>query len=162
LRDFRDIAVQRDWTYHLRAIHDSAMTAAANTLPKDAELASTGGFNLFAGPFYRLADDGEITRFAFVALDKHMNSAGSVHGGVLMTFADIAMSRTARLATGAKSLSTVSLSCDFAGAGRLGDLIEIKVRLTRRTRTLAFLSSEISARAKMLMTASGLWRIVPE
>jgi uncharacterized protein (TIGR00369 family) len=136
------------------------MNPTDDKLPQDAELASTGGFNLFAGPFYRLKDDGERRRFAFVALEKHMNAAGSVHGGLLMTFADIAMSRTARLATGAASCSTVALSCDFAGAGRLGDLIEIGVRVTRQTRTLAFLSSEISAAGRVLMVASGLWRIV--
>lgn len=156
----RDIAVQRERTYHHAAIHESAMTSALEKLPKDAEPASTGGFNLFAGPFYRLKDDGDVRRFAFIAGDKHMNSVGSVHGGLLMTFADIAMSRTSRLATGAHSCSTVSLNCDFASAGRLGDLIEIRVRMTRQTRTLAFLSSETSANGKVLMVASGLWRIL--
>ncbi len=138
------------------------MSTATAKLPPDAELASTAGFNLFAGPFYRLGDDGEIRRFAFIALDKHMNAAGSVHGGLLMTFADIAMSRTSRLVSGAKSCSTVSVSCDFVSAGRLGDLIEIRVRVTRQTRTLVFLSSEIVANGAVLMVANGLWRIVRE
>ncbi len=111
------------------------MNDAAMRLPEGAEDISSGGFNLFAGPFYRLADDGEARRFAFVALPKHMNAGGGVHGGLLMTFADIAMSRTSRLATGARSCSTVSLSCDFAGPGRLGELIEIRVRVTKTTRT---------------------------
>lgn len=136
------------------------MTTAAAKLPPDAELASTGGFNQFAGPFYRLSDDGETKRFAFIALDKHMNAAGSVHGGLLMTFADIAMSRSSRLVSGAHSCSTVSLSCDFVSPGRLGDLIEIRVRVTRQTRTLVFLSSEITASNTVLMVANGLWRIV--
>jgi acyl-coenzyme A thioesterase PaaI-like protein len=138
------------------------MTTEAAELPPDAVLASTGGFNQFAGPFYRLRDEGEVRRFAFIALDKHMNAAGSVHGGLLMTFADIAMSRTSRLISGAQSCSTVSLSCDFASAGRLGDLIEIRVRVTRQTRTLVFLSSEIVANDAVLMVANGLWRIVRE
>jgi uncharacterized protein (TIGR00369 family) len=136
------------------------MTTASAKLPQDAELASTGGFNQFAGPFYRLKDDGDVRRFAFVAIDKHMNAAGSVHGGLLMTFADIAMSRTSRLVSGAHSCSTVSLSCDFVSPGHLGDLIEIRVRVTRQTRTLVFLSSEIFANEAVLMVANGLWRIV--
>src|SRR5580765_2060556 len=138
----RDIAVQRERPYHRKAIHEPRdMNPATAKLPHDAELASTAGFNLFAGPFYRLGDDGEVRRFAFIALDKHMNAAGGVHGGLLMTFADVAMSRTSRLVSGAKSCSTVSVSCDFVSAGRLGDLIEIRVRVTRQTRTLIFLSS---------------------
>jgi len=135
------------------------MNEAATRLPEGAEDISSGGFNRFAGPFYRLPDEGAVRRFAFVALDKHMNAAGSVHGGLLMTFADIAMSRTARLASGAPSCSTVSLGCDFAGPGRLGDLIDIRVRVIRKARTLVFLSGEVAAGERALMTANGLWRI---
>jgi acyl-coenzyme A thioesterase PaaI-like protein len=138
-----------------------AMSDAAMRLPDGAEDISSGGFNLFAGPFYRLADDGEIRRFAFVALPKHMNYSGTVHGGLLMTFADIAMSRTSRLATGARSCSTVSLSCDFAGPGQLGEVIEIRVSVTRKTRTLVFLSGQLGSGGRAVMTATGLWRIVP-
>ena len=157
------IAVQRERPYHRDAIRDSDnMSKVTAKLPQDAELASNGGFNLFAGPFYRLGDDGDVRRFAFIALEKHMNAAGSVHGGLLMTFADIAMSRTSRLISGARSCSTVSASCDFVSAGRLGDLIEIRVRVTRQTRTLVFLSSEIVSNGAVLMVANGLWRIVRE
>ena len=137
------------------------MLAEANALPEGAENISLRGFNLHAGPFYRLPDDGAVRRFAFVALEKHMNGSGGVHGGLLMTFADIAMSRTSRLASEARSCSTVSLSCDFVGAGRLGDLIEIRVRVTRRTRTLVFLSSEMTSGDRVLMAAQGMWKIVP-
>jgi uncharacterized protein (TIGR00369 family) len=135
------------------------MNAVAAMLPSDAESISTAGFNLHAGPFYRLGDDGDTRRFAFVAAEKHMNAAGSVHGGLMMTFADIAMSRTSRIVSGAKSCSTVALSCDFVGPGRLGDLIEARVRATRQTRTLVFLSAEIVAAERTLLVATGLWRI---
>lgn len=136
------------------------MNNTATRLPEGAEDISSGGFNLFAGPFYRLSDDGEIRRFAFIALEKHMNAGGTVHGGLLMTFADIAMSRTSRLATGARSCATVALNCDFAGAGKLGDLIEVRVKVTRKTRTLVFLTGEIFSGERALMTAVGLWRII--
>lgn len=139
------------------------MDKASNRLPDGAEDISTGGFNRFAGPFYRLPDEGggenRVRRFAFVVLEKHMNAAGSVHGGLLMTFADIAMSRTSRLASGAKSCSTVSLNCDFVGPGRLGDVIEIRVSLSRQTRTLVFLTAAIFCADRALMNAQGLWRI---
>jgi uncharacterized protein (TIGR00369 family) len=130
-------------------------------LPAGAENISIAGFNKFAGPFYRLADEGDVRRFAFVALPHHMNGAATVHGGLLMTFADIAMSRTSRLITSAKSCSTVALNCDFMGPGRLGDLIMAQVRATRQTRTLVFLGAELSTAGRMLMTATGLWKIAP-
>lgn len=133
-------------------------------LPEGAELASTGGFNRYIGPLYRLPDleDGAVTRFAFFAAEQHLNSAGSVHGGMLMSFMDVAMSRTARLASGAPRCATVSLTSDFVGPGRLGDLIEARVRVTRLTRTMVFLSGEIAAGDRAILIATGLWKISAE
>jgi uncharacterized protein (TIGR00369 family) len=128
-------------------------------IPEDAEDVSLGGFNKFVGPLYRLPDDGERTRFAFAVADKHMNAAGTVHGGMLMSLADVSMSRTSRDTTKAESCSTVALSCDFLAPGRLGDVIESRVRVTRRTRTLVFLSAEVSAGGRLLLTASGVWKL---
>jgi uncharacterized protein (TIGR00369 family) len=137
------------------------MSAANAGLPADAEIVSRGGFNLFAGPFWRLASDadGMGARFAFIAEPKHMNGSGSVHGGLLMTFADVAMSRTARLATGTESCNTLAFTADFVGPGKLGDRIEAAVRVTRRTRTMVFQSADIVAAGRTLMVATGLWKI---
>jgi uncharacterized protein (TIGR00369 family) len=130
-------------------------------IPPEAELASTGGFNKYIGPLYRLpdAEEGAVKRFAFAVADKHMNGAGTVHGGMLMSLADTAMSRTSRLVSGARSCSTVSLNCDFVGPGKPGDIIEARVRVTRRSRTLVFLSAELVAGERTLLVATGLWRI---
>jgi uncharacterized protein (TIGR00369 family) len=131
-------------------------------IPADAEEASTAGFNKYIGPLYRLADTegGAVKRFAFAVSDKHMNGSGSVHGGMLMSFLDTAMSRTSRLDIGAQSCSTVSLNCDFVGPGKLGDVIEARVRVTRRTRTMAFVSAELVAGDRTLAVATGLWKIL--
>jgi uncharacterized protein (TIGR00369 family) len=136
------------------------MTTRPPGLPPEAELASTGGFNEYVGPLWRLPDEegGAVTRFAFVAEDKHMNGAGTVHGGMLMALADTAMSRTTRLATGAKGVSTVALNCDFVTAGKLGELIEARVRITRQARTMVFVSAELVAAGRVLLVATGLWK----
>lgn len=136
------------------------MTNVPKALPPGAENISIAGFNLYAGPFWRLPADGEVRRYAFVVEDKHMNGSGSLHGGVLMTFADIAMSQTSRAASGATSCSTVSLTCDFIGPGKLGDVVEARVRVTRQTRTMMFLSADLVAKERVLGVATGLWKIV--
>jgi len=130
-------------------------------IPDDAELASTGGFNEYVGPLYRLPDleEGAVKRFAFAAAEHHMNGAGTVHGGMLMTFMDTSMSRTSRLISDAKSTATVSLTCDFVAPAKLGDLIESRVRVTRRTRTIVFLSCELVCGERVLMVGSGVWKI---
>ncbi len=137
------------------------MDVAKTGLPQGAEEVSIGGFNLFVGPLYRLpdAEAGALKRFCFVAADKHMNSAGSVHGGMLMAFVDVAMSRTSRLMTGAPRCSTVSLAVDFVSPGQLGDLIEAQIRSPRQTRTMVFLTGALVAGDRTLVTANGLWKV---
>lgn len=156
--------MQRETSYQDRGVSIkfcSQMSEQTTKLPATAENISLGGFNKYAGPFYRLSadPDGMGAHYAFIVEPKHMNGAGSVHGGLLMTFADIAMSRTARLGTKVVACNTVSMSADFVGPGRLGDLIVARVRVARRTRTLVFQSAEITAGDRLLLTASGLWKI---
>ncbi|MGD0142575.1 MAG: PaaI family thioesterase [Rhizomicrobium sp.] len=140
------------------------MVEHVSALPDGAVEVSIGGFNRFVGPLFRLpaSGDDEIRRFAFVVADKHMNSAGTVHGGMLMAFVDVAMSQTARAVSGAKSCSTVSLNCDFVGPGRLGDMVEARVRVTRRARTMVFMSGELVTGDRTLLVATGLWKVPVE
>jgi uncharacterized protein (TIGR00369 family) len=135
------------------------MADASIELPLGAENISRGGFNSYAGPIWRIAPEGEVRRFALPVTDKHLNSAGSVHGGVLMTFADVSMSQTSRAVSGAESCSTVSLTCDFVGPGKLGDVLECRVRVTRQTRTMVFMSADIVAGNRIVAVAAGLWKI---
>lgn len=134
---------------------------AVPQLPAGAENISARGFNLHAGPFFRVAadPDGLGGRYAFIVAPKHLNNVGNIHGGLLMTFADVAMSRTARAAAGVNSCNTVSLTADFVGPGRLGDLVEAAVRVTRRTRTLIFQSASLTVGERVIMVTTGLWKI---
>jgi uncharacterized protein (TIGR00369 family) len=137
------------------------MAQPPDGLPEDAQEIAIPGFNRFVGPVYRLADseDGALRRYAFRIEEKHMNAAGTVHGGMLMTVADIAMAQTSRQDSGATRGNTVSLNCDFVGPGRLGEIVEARVRVTRRARTMVFLSAELFAQDRLLLVASGLWKL---
>jgi uncharacterized protein (TIGR00369 family) len=150
-----DIAVQREVAYHPK------MSDTAPNLPKDAVRLGSVGFNVFAGPMYRLADEngGQIKHFAFIPEQKHMNGSGAVHGGMLMTFADVAMSQAARAAFDGRGCNTVSLSCDFMSPGRLGVPVEARVRVTRKTRTMIFISAELTTEDRPVLVATGLWKV---
>jgi uncharacterized protein (TIGR00369 family) len=133
--------------------------AEETSLPPGAEEISFAGFSRHFGPLYQLPDNGERPCFGFLVEHRHMNSSESVHGGMLMALADIAMSRTTRMATGAATCSTVSLTCDFLSPGKPGDLIEARATITRRTRTMVFLSAEVIAGDRLLLVAQGIWKI---
>ena len=65
------------------------------------EVVKHTAFGDLVGPIWR-REDGERLRFGFVVAPKHLNRAGNLHGGMLMTLADQAMAMTARRATGGK------------------------------------------------------------
>ena len=60
---------------------------------------------------------------------------------------------------GTQPYNTVSLTVDFIGPGKVGDLVVAQVRVTRRTRTLVFQSASIAIAERVIMVASGLWKI---
>jgi uncharacterized protein (TIGR00369 family) len=127
---------------------------------EEGEDISRAGYNRHVGPLYRLAAQHGLHRFVFTVVEKHMNAAGAVHGGMLMSFMDVAMSHAARSASGAPVLSTIGLNCDFIAPGRLGDQVEARVRISHSTRSVVFLSGELVASDRVLMTATGIWKVI--
>ena len=66
-------------------------------------------FDQVVGPFYFRPDPDGRMRCAFRAEQKHMNAGQRMHGGCLMTFADIALFQTAYQEMEGASGVTVSL-----------------------------------------------------
>jgi uncharacterized protein (TIGR00369 family) len=108
-----------------------------------------------AGPFFwaRLPDGTHS--FAMTAAERHCNSQGLVHGGLLMTMIDLTLVITAKSAPD-EQLVTVSLNSEFMSSAREGDLIEARGELLRRTRSLAFVRGRISCGDRMLVAASAV------
>ena len=73
-----------------------------------------GTFDQVVGPFYFKPDPDGRMRCAFRAEPKHMNAGDRMHGGCLMTFADIAMFQTAYQEMEGASGVTVSLDSTFS------------------------------------------------
>jgi uncharacterized protein (TIGR00369 family) len=93
------------------------------------------------GPILVRQVDGEW-RCAFVAERRHCNRQGAVHGGMLMTFADVALAHIGRKAYAEESVS-VSFSFEFLAPARLGDLVEARAEILRRTGSLNFVRGQL-------------------
>ena len=102
-------------------------------------------FEQRAGPFYekRQADGTMLT--AFRAEPRHMNGAGFMHGGCLMTFADSAIFTIARDAMGDSHGVTLSLSGDFLDPARVGQLIEATGEVVRAGGKTIFVAGQVRA-----------------
>lgn len=111
------------------------------------------------GPFYNKLMDKELV-IGFFASEKHCNSRGIVHGGVLSSLADVALGSNAVIAQeAAKPLVTVNLSVDYAGAARQGDWIEITTDVQKSGGRLAFANCNIRAGSKHIARASAVFSI---
>ena len=91
--------------------------------------------------------------------EEHDNGAGAVHGGVLATFLDQALSTIAWEAAGRRAASTVSLDLHFACAVRPGQFVHAQDRVVRAGSSLIFLTGVLTAEGREVTIAAGVWRV---
>jgi acyl-coenzyme A thioesterase PaaI-like protein len=117
------------------------------------------GFIALVGPLWHRMVDG-VHEYALVAEDKHHNRRGVVQGGVLMTFADRSCGMTARFVSGSPSLATVQFDTQFVDAAKIGETLLSRPRVVRATRSLIFMTTELTAGARCVAMASGVFKIM--
>ena len=113
-----------------------------------------------AGPFYdRELEDGSFVS-AFRAEERHMNGAGFMHGGCLMTFADSAIFTIARKAMGDSRGVTLHLTGDFLDPARVGQLIEARGEVVRAGGKTVFVQGIVTADGQPVLRFDGIIRKV--
>jgi len=135
---------------------------AAEQLISDGwTIVETSGFINLVGPLWQRMVDGE-PEYALIAEDKHHNRRGLVQGGLLMTFADRACGMTARFVSGRPTMATVQLDVHFIDAGKIGETLMARPRVIRTTRSLVFVSAEVKANQRTIITANGVFKILKD
>jgi acyl-coenzyme A thioesterase PaaI-like protein len=136
--------------------------AAADQLISDGwTIVDTTGFLNLVGPLWQRMVNGE-PEYALVAQDKHHNRRGLVQGGLLMTFADRACGMAARFASGRPTMATVQLDVHFVDAGKIGETLMTRPRVIRTTRSLVFVTTEVKANERTIITANGVFKILKD
>ena len=123
------------------------------------KIADTTGFLTLIGPLWERLKDGAL-ELALITEDKHHNRRGLVQGGVLMTFADRACGMTARYASGKTTLATVQLDTHFVEAGKIGEILTTRPHVVRSTRSLIFVTTEVTVDRRVIAMASGVFKIL--
>jgi acyl-coenzyme A thioesterase PaaI-like protein len=116
------------------------------------------GFIGLVGPVFRRAC-GEHDEYGFRADPKHANMRHVVQGGMLMTFADRAFGRTAWQAAG-RGVATVQFDMQFVSAARMGDFVETRPEVVRRTSALVFMRGALLSGARIVAMAHRVWKIL--
>ena len=139
---------------------------AAEELMSDGwTMVETTGFISLIGPLWqRMADGGP--EYALVTEDKHHNRRGLVQGGLLMTFADRTCGMTARFVSGRPNLATVQMDTHFVDSAKIGEVLLSKPRVVRNTRSLIFLTTEVTAVTELtadnrcIAMANGVFKVL--
>lgn len=115
-------------------------------------------FGQLIGPVYeRPEDDGMFVR-ALRVEDKHTNLGGVVHGGVLMSFADVILGTVSYRHAGRPGMS-VRLVSDFVSPARVGDWLEGRGTVTKATRSIIFAQGALTVDGRTILTVSGTYKL---
>src|ERR1700712_5202789 len=141
-------------------MHQMTTRTATEKLKSEGwKIVETTGFMHLIGPLWQRRV-GEDLEFALITEDKHHNRRGLVQGGVLMTFADRTCGMTARHVSGKPTMATVQLDTHFVESGKIGEVLVSKPHVVRTTRSLVFITTEVTVDKRCIAMASGVFKIL--
>lgn len=114
------------------------------------------GFGRQIGPLYR-RQQGDKATMGFRVEEYHTNGMLNAHGGMLMTFADMAWGHVVSVETSSYWV-TVRLVCDFLSSARLHDWIEGGGDVLSVEAGLFVVRGRIWSGDRTLMTGTGVFK----
>lgn len=120
------------------------------------------GFTGYIAPLWVRGTAGVDRTAGFIADARHVNYQETVHGGALMTFADIALGWIAADALGHSRCVTAQLAIQLVSSPRIGDFISCQAELVRRTSQMIFVRGLIAAGDKTVASADGIWKVLAQ
>ena len=106
------------------------------------------------GPFFFYMD-GDNPRTAFRVQAHNCNAHNTVHGGVLMAFADYTLCLGANGGE-SESVATVTCNNEFVAPANEGDLILGEAETIRRGRSIVFMRCTLRTGEQVILTSSAV------
>lgn len=141
---------------------DSSAISAESLRAEGWESRSGSGFTGHVGPFWFRGEGDDIT-VGLLIEQRHCNDhIGTLHGGVVMTFADIGLGSGIARVMGEQRFGcvTVSLQTQFVAVARLGEFIYCKPEIVRHAKDLVFMRGLIKTGDKTIANADGIWKLM--
>jgi acyl-coenzyme A thioesterase PaaI-like protein len=140
---------------------DSTPFGAHAQLPPGYSLMNwTRGFGRSVGPLYEKVENGWYTR-AFLVEEHHTNGMSNAHGGMLMSFADMALGHAVSFEK-SHWWVTVRLMCDFVSGCKLGEWVEGTGEILGVEDDLFTVRGRIWVGDRTVMTGSGVFKAIEE
>ncbi len=112
------------------------------------------------GPLLQHRDDPSTV--ALLTDERHTNSRGIVHGGLLVAIADTIMGHAAERVGQGRRVVTASLTTDFVGAAPGGRWVQGTTSVLRAGRRMAFASCAFHCDDRLIVVASGVFNVVDD
>jgi len=122
------------------------------------KLRALPGFIGLVGPLWTKRE-GDRWAYGFVAEDRHVNPAGLVHGGMLTTLADHALSAIAWEASARTACVTIALDVHFVAAARPGDFVVARGEVVRKTASLVFTRGHLAVGDREIAAATAILKV---
>ena len=116
------------------------------------------GFGRQIGPLYR-RQTAETDTMGFRVEDHHTNGMANAHGGMLMSFADMAWGHVVSVELSSYWV-TVRLTLDFLASAHLGDWVEGGGETLSREGGLYIVRGKIWSGERLLITGTGIFKAI--
>ena len=124
-----------------------------------AEIKLIDPFEIHVGPAFGRGEKC-ARRYAFRPRAHHCNMRCVVHGGMMMTLADMTLGQAVWDMTDNAACVTLNMQTQFLKPVREGELIEVAPEMTRRTHTLIFMRGDFLVGGEIVMTACSVWKLL--
>ena len=111
------------------------------------------------GLLFRPISENEY-EFKTTIKQNHLNAARITHGGFIAAFVDAGAGTAAHRSANSNPCVTISLELKFISAVQLGQEIVGKTKIQKKTKSMVFLTCELTCAKKIVATASGVWKIL--
>ena len=111
------------------------------------------------GLLFKTISESEY-EFKATIKENHLNAAGITHGGFIATFIDAGAGTAAHRIADKKPCVTISLEIKFISPVNLGQELIGKTKIQKKTKSMVFLTCELTTENKTVATASGVWKIL--
>jgi len=92
--------------------------------------------------------------------ENNLNAAGITHGGFIAAVVDAGSGTAAHRVAGNKPCVTISLELKFISTIQLGQELIGTTKIQKKTKSMVFLTCELTVENKIVATASGIWKIL--
>ncbi|MCE1194493.1 MAG: PaaI family thioesterase [Acidovorax sp.] len=142
----------------------AAAPGGAPAVPAGFERLTLGGpFIQNNGPLY-VRREGSAVQFGFRVEQRHVNTLGNLHGGMMATFCDMLLPLSVHYKTtelAGRFLPTVSLQVDYLAPAHVGMWVQGEAAPLRITRSLVFAQGLVTADGEACARVSGVFKIGP-